>query len=155
MQDPRISFDDNISESNVNKSVKLNSSSSRFSKKTINKDTFQQKAQDVHDKLEGYQETGFKLGKEFNEIIEKKVLSENKGILERKLETDIIQRLVMYAIAVNNDANEPQDGMGSVALITLLLNMITKLNDKILHNKYDISLLMSEIKQLKSEKKNG
>lgn len=152
-QTKRISFEtgsNDPTEPVNNKSVKISNDKSRFAQKTNRKALFEQQAKDTHEKREGYQYEAIKLGQEFNSFFNNKTLLKNKGPLEKSFEREIISKLITYAIKVNNDDSEPNDGMGSVALITLLINTILTLKDQLNSVEYNNHLLEKELVQMKT-----
>jgi BMFP domain-containing protein YqiC len=127
----RISFDaDKIKPSRVVKDTKVDVSKSRFAKQTKVKEQFEERAAQTHESLEGNKSRAAEVGREFWSFFGQKVLPENKGPLEKSFEREIISKLINYAIDINNDEFEQKDGMGSVSMITLLLNAVIKLRDR-------------------------
>lgn len=148
----RISFESSSdNQPAVNKSIKISNNKSRFAQQRDRKAKFDEYAKEVHNRREGYQYEAIKLGQEFNKFFKDKTLPENKGPLEKSFELEIINKLISYAIAVNNDEAEPQDGMGSVAIITLLINVVLRLKDQQNHYEYNHHLLKQEIASLKTQ----
>jgi len=150
-KEPRISFNDSGEVRPATKTVRLNSSKSRFAQTKKIKEEFEKQAQDIHSKKEGYQYEAIQLGQEFNKFINRKTLSKNKGPLEKTFETELINKLIDYAIRVNNDEHERYDGMGSVALITLLYNTIIKMKDNQNNLEYSLRLLEKKVIELESK----
>ena len=127
----RISFDDkNIEPSKTLKDSKVDVSKSRFTKKTAIKQQFEERAAQTHEAREGNQVRAAQIGQEFMRFFNQKILPQNKGPMEKSFEREIIGKLIQYAIDINNDEFEKDDGMGSVSMITLLFNTVIKLRDR-------------------------
>lgn len=109
---------------------KLDPNKSRFAKESVEKKSFQEMAQEVHDKKMTYHQKMFELGNKYVEVLKDQTLPENKGPIAVSLENEILTNLINLAIRLNNDeVEEPRAGMGSVSLLTLTLKYLVKLRD--------------------------
>jgi len=148
----RISFEDKEPEEPT-KTVKLDAKKSRFAAKTEKKVGFEEAAKRTHDKLQGYQSQALELGRSFIKMINDKKLKCNKGPLENSFERETINKLISFAIDVNNDEHE-REGMGSVGLITLMMNSILKMRDHINDLEHELSLIEKKLSS-EADKENA
>ncbi len=132
------------------KKVKLDPKKSRFSKKKNNKEEFEQRAKETNQKLQGHLVEAFELGKQYKELLEDKTISDNKTFLTENREKEIISKLINYAVKVNTDQNE-LEGMGSVALLTLLLKCVIRMRDR--YNDIEYKYHILERNHIKLEEK--
>lgn len=146
MEEPKLSLEQNQIQE-ATKTVKLDNKKSKFAKQIENKQIFEQKAEKVHSKMMSRQEEIFLLGSKFIEMMRDKTLVENKGPIQQSLEKELLGKLITFAIELNNDNDEPQDGMGSVGLLTLMFRSALLMRDK--YNLLEFKVDQLE-KQLKS-----
>jgi hypothetical protein len=111
------------------KKVNLDAKKSRFVKQKNTKEAFEQMARQTNEKMQGHLAEAFELGKQYRELLEDQTISENKNFLIESKEKEIVGKLVSYAIKVNADHNE-NEGMGSVAIVTLLLKCVLRMRDR-------------------------
>lgn len=129
------------SEPVATRGVKLKNDRSKFTQVAEQKAQFEQQAdQFVNTKL-NRNDLGFKLAKEFMEAVKNKTLSINKSPLQEDVEKNIRNQLIQLAIETNNDPNEINDGMGSAALLTLLLKVALVQRDQINELGYKVEQL--------------
>jgi len=151
----RISFDsENQEVAPTAKGLKLDPAKSRFKKKSEERASFHEQAEAIHKKMEGYQLRAIELGKSFIKMLRDKTLPDNKGPLELSLEREVIDKLIGFAIDVNNDQHE-KEGMGSVGLITLLLNSLLKVRDNYNKLEYRLSLMEKKLSSLEEKNKDN
>lgn len=122
------------------KKVNLDPSKSRFTRKIRNKEEFEQLAVNANNQLQKNVVDAFELGKQFKALLNDKTIVANKNFLHESKEKEIIGKLIQYAIDVNCDQNETE-GMGSVALITLLSKCLLTLRDRYNDIEYKYALL--------------
>ena len=132
------------------KKVNLDPKKSRFTKKTKTKEEFEQRAAETNDRLQGNLAEAFDLGKQYRELLEDKTITNNKSFLVESKEKEVISKLINYAVKVNTDRDE-YEGMGSVALITLLLKCVIKMRDR--YNDIEYKYHMLEKNAVKLEEK--
>lgn len=89
-----------------------------------------EKANQANQQQTVYTEQGAELAMAFRKLLDDKKLSNNKTDTDFSIEKEILGKLVDLGISINIDENE-QEGMGSIALITLLLKCILLQRDKI------------------------
>ena len=106
----------------------------------LNTEDFEQSATEAVSRMTEYKKRAWDLGVRFKGLMENSVLSENKSLLVKDLEAEILAQLSTLAIEINNDDAQPE-GMGSVALSQLLMKMILLQKDA-------ISMLRFRIEQL-------
>lgn len=141
--------DDEIAKSQTKK-VKLDASKSMFAKKSKTKESFQQRAIETSGKLQNNLTEAFDLGKQYRDLLEDKTIPENKKFLDESREKEIIGQLISYAIKVNIDEDE-HEGMGSVALLTLMMKCVLKMRDR--YNDIEYKYHMLEKNHIRLEEK--
>ena len=127
------------------KPLKIDKGKSRFVKQHIERERFEEKVKEIHDKSENKQQLAFDLGRKFLEILNDKTLKENKGPIRADIERENIGDLIKFAVGVNTDENE-QEGMGSVSLITLLYKAILIMRDKNNELEYKLTSIENDLK---------
>jgi len=95
---------------------------------------------------------------QFSKMIKDKTLRQNKNIIQKDMEKELMDEMIKFAFQVNKDPVE-QEGAGSVSLILLLLRAILFQRDRINELEYSqvqiqkvIDLLGKEIKGLDIKK---
>lgn len=126
--------------------VKLDSSKSKFSKKNSSEEEFTAKVNLHHTKTIDTNNRAMELAKQFWDMIRNKELIVNKGPTTKSIEKETFNNLIAYARELNNDPEQLEDSMGSVALITLLMKTVIYQRD--LCNEFEFRLVETE-KQLK------
>lgn len=91
---------------------------------------FQKKIQVSEDKKSVYKQRAADLFVQFNKSISDKTLPQNRNVLNRDAEREMLQEMVQLAIEINNDPNE-QEGMGSLTWITCLFKTVMFQRDRI------------------------
>lgn len=107
-------------------------------------------ARTIGKKIEDNKAEAFNLGSKYLEILKDKTVPENKGTLVYNLEKEILAKLLEFAKNVNNDDNE-LEGMGSIALCTLLFRSCLHLRDKANDLDYKVAQQNKEIAYLKKQ----
>ena len=79
------------------------------------------------------------LAKAFIGTCRDKTLSANKGVIAREHERELKNNLVTFAIEINNDPTEQYDGMGSIALINLLIKVAFEQRDRLNELEYQLA----------------
>ncbi len=105
---------------------------------------FSKKVDKIQDASNSYKIRGMELSSEFLRVLNDKTLKQNKSIFAKDLEKEVINKLLQLSIEINNDASE-QEGMGSLAVITLLLKVVLLQRDKINELDYTVSDLNKKI----------
>lgn len=132
------------------KKVKLDPKKSRFAKKAKTREDFENRAHETSNKMQGHLMEAFDLGKAYRDLLEDKTIPENKNFLGESKEKEIIGQLISYAIKVNIDQDE-HEGMGSVALLTLILKCVLKMRDR--YNDIEYKYYMLEKNHARLEEK--
>ncbi|KKN61001.1 hypothetical protein LCGC14_0526260 [marine sediment metagenome] len=127
-------------ENEQTKKVLLDPKKSKFAKKAKTRDNFEQRAVQTSERLQGHLTEAFDLGKKYKDLLEDKTISDNKGFLNESREKEIISKLIQYAVKVNVDQDE-HEGMGSVALLTLILKCVLQMRDRYNDIEYKYHLL--------------
>lgn len=117
--------------------------------KKPNQQDFDKRVKSSQEKILGYKSSAGELSKKYINLLQDKTLKQNKSLLVRQMEQEIIASMVQLAIDINNDPQE-QEGMGSLSWVTLLLKVCLSQNLRMNELEYNISLLENKIKQLES-----
>lgn len=136
----------------VTKGTKLNNQRSMFSKSNSEKESFEQSADKYIGELKDRNKRAFDLAKQFVDMIKDKTLPENKSIIVQDVEREIKNKLLSLSIEINNDDNEENEGMGSLAIISLLLKVVMLQRDNINSLDYKLNLLEKKMSSGRSEK---
>lgn len=121
--------------------VKLKNDRSKFAQAAEQKAQFEQRADEFVEKKLNRNELGFKLAREFMEAIKNKTLSFNKSPLQNDIEKELRDKLIRLVVETNNDPEEMNDGMGSAALIALLLKVVLVQRDQVNDLAYKVDQL--------------
>jgi hypothetical protein len=84
------------------------------------------------------------VSKKFIMLSEDKTLAENKSTINEEVERDIRKDFIQLGIDLNNDETEEGDGMGSIALITVLSKVILNQRDRINNLEYAVESLLKQ-----------
>lgn len=123
----------------------INGQQSMFNKpRRPTQQEFQQKVQNVQEKLSGYKKRAAELFIAFNKSMADKTLMQNKNVLNNEIEREMLQDMIQLAIDINNDPNE-QEGMGSLTWITLLFKTCLAQRDRINQIEYMMSYLQKQV----------
>jgi hypothetical protein len=105
---------------------------------------FQQKVQDVGDKMAGYKKRAAELFVQFTKAIGDKTLPQNRNMFNIETEKEMLQGMIQLAIEINNDPNE-QEGMGSLTWITCLFKTCLAQRDRINELEYSLHVLQKKL----------
>jgi hypothetical protein len=114
---------------------------------------FEQKVQQVHEKLSTYKIRASELVLQFNKAMVDKTLPENKNMFQKEVELDLLRNMVKLAQEINNDVKE-NEGEGSLSWITILLKNSFNQRDRINKLEYVISQMERKLSALDSSKKS-
>ena len=103
-------------------------------------DDLDQRVRNVETRVASNKSKGYDLAVQFFKTMADKTLPENKNMLQKEMEQDLLKRLMQFAIAANTDIAE-KEGSGSLSLITILMNLALKQRDKINLLEYKVSIL--------------
>jgi hypothetical protein len=92
---------------------------------------FQEQVQSVEDKKNNYKQRAADLFLQFTKSINDRTLPQNRNSLSRDAETEMLQSMIQLAIDINNDPDEPNEGMGSLTWITCLFRTVLSQRDRI------------------------
>jgi hypothetical protein len=109
----------------------------------VPKDTsqaFDRAANEATSRLTDYKNRSWELGTKFKSIIEDRMLSDNRSVLTKDFEQEIINKLSALATEINSDTTQPES-MGSTALCVLLMKMLLLQRDRINVQAYKIEQL--------------
>jgi hypothetical protein len=124
-----------------------NSKSTVPEPKLINTANFDKQASEAFSKVESYKMRMLDLTSKFKAMVEDHILPDNKSIISRDLEKEVVDKLVAVASEMNEDQNQPES-LGSVVLATLALKMLLLQRDTINSLLYKIDKLEKSNKKL-------
>lgn len=99
-----------------------------------------EQAQRAKTKYDEYKQRTWELSTKFKTMIEDKLLADNKSVLSKDIETEVLGKLVGLASEMNEDDNQPE-GIGSTALSFLIMKMLLIQRDMINSLLYKIDRL--------------
>lgn len=92
-----------------------------------------------------------KLVLDFSSAMDNKTLAENKTVISKSFEKELMEKFITLAQKINSDENEPE-GMGSLGLITVLIATCFSIRDKLNLQEYNsvfkFKALNEKIKEL-------
>jgi len=91
---------------------------------------FQDKVQKAEDRKSSHKQRAADLYLQFQKSMADKTLPQNRNILSRDTEREMLQEIMQLAMDINRDEQE-QEGMGSLTCITFLFKTIIFQRDKI------------------------
>jgi hypothetical protein len=83
---------------------------------------FEQKANEAFAKIESYKQRMWELSGKYKAIIEDRMLSQNKTVISKDLEKEVLDKLIAVASEMNDDNTQPES-LGATALAMLLMKM--------------------------------
>lgn len=130
-----------------NTGVKLDPKKSRFQPKEKKKTQadFEREIAEYQKNSESLTAKVMQLSNRFMKAVDDKTLLENKGI-GNDVEKELVNELAALALHINNDESQPE-GIGSVGLITLLMNAMLSQRDRLNEQAYEIHLLKEQLKK--------
>lgn len=132
----------------LNRSAKLNNSKSQFANKAPDVN-FDEIANKTFNNAQERTETIYKLGYELLKIMCDTSIPENQDVIFKNKEKNVIAELIQLCTDINNDEFE-LEGMGSTALITLLIKIISKQRDSINILNYKLNSLSEQLGNLQA-----
>lgn len=123
------------------KGLKIGNNKSSVNKRTQSKEEFEQRAQEAVGNIQDRNKYAMELAQKFLGLVKDKTLFKNKSPLALDVERELTNKLITFAIEVNNDEAELNNDMGSVALLTLLLKITLLQRDQINELSYKLSQL--------------
>lgn len=79
-----------------------------------------------------------------------KTLSRNRGSIANDVEREVRQQVIQLALDMNNDENEENNGMGSVAVLSAVTKIVFMYRDRLNDLEYEIQQLKREVSKLSS-----
>jgi hypothetical protein len=117
---------------------------------TPSKKEFEAEAKKVNETLNSYNDRALKLATDFRRIMNDATLPQNRNILSKELEREIITNLMQLAIDINTDQHE-KDGMGSVGVEALIMNQLLTLRDRNNFLEFTLEQLTRKMKEMEVE----
>lgn len=114
---------------------------------------FEQKVQQVHERLSTYKVRASELVLQFNKSMADKTLPQNKNMFQQEVELDLLRNMVKLAQEINNDPSE-KEGEGSLSWITILLKTSFNQRDRINKLEYVLTEMQRKLEALDAAKKN-
>lgn len=137
------------------KGVKISNKDSTVPQpKSSGKAVFEGRAENAFSTYEEYKQRTWDLSTKYKSFIEDKILPENKSIITRELEKEVLDKLVALASDMNADEYQPE-GIGSVALNMLLMKCMLIQRDTINSLAYKVQKLERETVEIKSAVKKS
>ncbi len=138
---------------NLNKSLKLDQSKSKFAPKLEAKqavEVLEKAAHQVHDQNQSHQQELFEIGRQFLKILTDQTLPEHQGPLSLSLEREAQKKLIDLAIEINLNAQDNQQGlgMGSISLLTLLFRVSILVRNKQNLLEHKLHMLQTKLNKL-------
>lgn len=131
------------------KGLKITNEASAIQPKVDETKAFEQQATKAFSRDQDYKQRMNDLAVKFKTIVEDRTLGENKTLLVKEVENEILQKLVQLASEMN--ADEAQDeGLGNTALSMLLMKMLLLQRERI--NALDFRL--EKLNRVKSDAAN-
>lgn len=119
-----------MSDERQNKGLKISNNKSIFSKDEMKKSiSFEEKANDVFNNYNTRNLKCIDLGKKLILFLEDKTLLENKSPVNKNLEAQVVSEFIEICNEINNDESE-KEGIGSMAVMTLLIKTVLHQRDK-------------------------
>jgi hypothetical protein len=132
------------------KGVKLNNKNSSIpSPKSNGRAMFESRADEAFSKYEEYKQRTWDLSTKFKSFVGDRVLLENKSVITKGLENEVLDKLVALASEMNANEYQPE-GIGSVALNMLLMKCMLLQRDIINTLSYKIEKIEKQIVMHKS-----
>jgi hypothetical protein len=105
---------------------------------------FQEKVQKVEDRKSGHKQRAADLFLQFQKSIADKTLPQNRNLLNRDAEREMLQEIMQLAMDINGDQQE-QESMGSLTCITFLFKTIMFQRDRINELEYQVVSLNKKL----------
>ena len=116
----------------MSKGIKLNNNKSTVPPppSTLPAEEFQKAADAAAERIFNYKERAGILGLKLKSLIESNILPENKTLVLKDFEKEVLENLIRLANDLNNDETQ-QEGAGSIALSQLIMKMMLLQRDHI------------------------
>jgi len=101
----------------------------------------QKQAEAINNELNEYSAKASELSLAFKKVMEDQTVPQNKSPIAKDAERELIGKLVALGTAMNNDRRDPQEGQGSMGVITMLLHFTLFQRDRINVLEYNLDQL--------------
>jgi hypothetical protein len=141
------------------KGVKLKNKQSEKEKRTKDKQLREEELQERFERLatkavddrQERNKRAYDLAKQFMQASRDKTLPLNKGLVAKDVEREMRGNIVQFAVEANNDEMEQYDGMGSVAIMNILLKVVLEQRDRI----NDLEYKLVQLEKIRSSQGNS
>jgi hypothetical protein len=141
-------------ESVKGKGLKINNEKSAVQPAPQNQSVaFGERAKEINSKNEEFKQRAWELITRFKNMIDDRILPENKSVLSKGIEAETLNKLVSLASEMNEDDNQPES-IGSTTLCMLLMKMMLEQRDTINILAYKIDRLEKSHKAENNTDKN-
>jgi len=124
------------------KSLKFDNQNSTVpTPKPSQSENFKEQAKAAHSKNEDYKQRSLELTSKFKAMIEDSILPDLKSPLTKGIESETMTKLIALASEMNDDVNEPREGIGGIVLSYLLMKMMLNQRDTINILRYKVDKL--------------
>ena len=106
---------------------------------------FQQKIQGAQEQSSEYKQAAADLYSKFLKILRNKTLSQNKSMIDRNVESEVLLNLIRLAQNLNVDPNE-RESEGSLTLVIILLKTCLEQNERINELEYNMHNVLEKLK---------
>lgn len=138
-----------------NKGLKLTNKRSSVAKQEAEKAEFEGLADEFMAQKQDRNKRALELSRQFLTALKDKVLPDNKGPLAKSFEKDICDNLILLALEINEDESE-REGMGSIAVINLMIKALFIQRDVINALDYKVAELQKDLSRAERKPvKNG
>jgi|ERR1019366_2748170 hypothetical protein len=136
-------FEDKINQKQ--KGLKINNNASSIPiPKASNAAAFEEKAKESFESQEAYKNRMQELVPRFRSMIEDKILPQNKSLISKDLEQEVLNKLITVASEMNEDEAQPE-AIGAVSLSMLLMKMLLLQRDIINNLSFKVERLEKNV----------
>jgi hypothetical protein len=152
ISEPSLPFSKDYEPEPEKRGLKISNTRSMFAKAPgPSKQEFEQRADEYMDERTDRNKRALDLAKQFISLLNDKTLPQNRGLMNNDVEQEVKKNLIQLAMDANNDENEPNEAMGSIALISLLLKTTLIQRDFINTLEYKALSLEKKVVQLEQK----
>lgn len=113
--------------------------------KTPTPEEFRRDVQSVQDIKDGHNKRTAELFVAFLKMVDDKTISQNKNIIARNTEDELLKSIMRLASDINNDPNEVEESMGSLACSAMLFKACLSRRERINELEYRVSVLQKKL----------
>lgn len=126
-----MSFDNDPKDRKPKKGLNISNKASGVQQpKLANLAAFDEKATEIFEQQENYKSLIWDLSTKYKSFINDKTVPENKSLISKDIEKEVLDKLIGLASEMNEDINQP-DGHGNVVLNMLLMKCMLIQRDMI------------------------